>query len=152
MRGERVADPILRAEADRRALELAAAIREAEGMDEGWDEGAGKFTMRVLWYRCHAPACIAGWALALNGEKPDLENPYDRAAELLGFPNQRAAAHLFSPLEGDRGCGRFGYDQFMEDEGWISPEHAAAALELLVAENEIDWERAKAMEEADGGG
>lgn len=82
-------------------------------------------------FDCRSPACLAGWACAMEGYDLDQvlnlgDSIHRTAAEILGI-SQEAADKLFTPKQNEPYL--------------LSGVEAASVLDHLVETGELDWSR-----------
>ena len=132
------------------ALRVADHIERLDWLNSRFEK-PGKdnphFSMQTTHYECGAPACIAGWVVAL-GSYEQIEAGYTliKACELLDLDAESASV-LFSPEhEADGDPDEYphdGADYNLRDEDnplFISAERAARQLRHVVEhDGRVDW-------------
>lgn len=98
----------------------------------------GKFNMSIYAFTCGAPACVAGWAVALEEEDYNLNKAtyspihevgiiHERARDILDLSNAEAR-RLFVPT------------LFRRSRREITPREAARVLRRLAQTGIVQWE------------
>ena len=138
-------------------LDLANLIESKEYMEEDENDpdiAADGFNMNEWSFPCGSPACIAGWAVFMEGEWPTVKDDADaRVAGQWAYDNCRPMARnvlgitetqaqlLFTPeffdmMPTDEDGFIVGEEYFDET---ITPSWAAACLRHLAEYNEVAW-------------
>ena len=130
---------------------VLALADHVEGLADSRYEDREGFYMSTLKHKCGTPACIAGWAAWLSGDRGnkrrharwfrglDGGGTLRAAREWLGLDSVSHVSHdLFTPTA----TYSEGYSFQVETpdaEGHITPRHAAAVLRHLAETGEVDW-------------
>ena len=99
------------------------------------------FSMDRYFHPCGAASCIAGHALSMAASEDDLgdfaldanEKQEERARKYLGLAQEQADA-LFLPKNAEANM-----DARPGQNGYISPQRAAAVLRRLAETGEVNW-------------
>lgn len=126
-----------------RFLEIADAIENSPSL---YDQGIYGDRQMKSENECMTPACIAGWAVFLYGDKGDICNSYidEWAADLLGLDHS-VAVDLFAEvwplyvIDGSRPDDEI-LQKFFDDEWWNAewqeePDHHDAVRVLRLIGN-----------------
>jgi hypothetical protein len=105
-----------------RILALADLIESLPKTEIEDDHG---FCMVDYRHDCGTPACIAGWAVHLSGEKVDVKGTFYAASTFLGIsPNTAYDLFIWAEKRLDQ----------------ITPDEAANTLRHLAGTGEVRWE------------
>ena len=97
------------------------------------------FCMARVYYECAAPACIAGWTCYL-AEYESGKDTMSQAAEHLGLDAFQQNL-MFAPVSHQPHGLR--YAAKLDEEGYISPQLAAACLRHYAKTGSVSWTKAK---------
>ena len=124
----------------RRVADTVEALDYRPAADGSSIPDGPRFNMQTVSFQCGAPACIAGWTVALhNGSKSikSLSEVQELAAEYLGISPEQERS-LFCPESWKTG-GKADFFALPGDRNFITGRMAAAALRHFADTGTLDW-------------